>query len=522
MSNELIRQMQAPSFYAHNVTAPIQVVQTHISFVILTGPFAYKIKKPVDLGFLDFSSLALRKHYCEEELRLNRRFAPRLYLDVLPVYESGGRYSFDAPSGEAEPVEYVLQMRQFREEDLLTHCLERGELTEDHMRTVAEKMVKAHARAETNEYIAGFGAPDRIRAIMDDNFAITRRYADRTISDEQLAAMESGIYGVLDRDRDLLDARSREGCTRECHGDLHLRNMCWFEGEIQFFDCIEFNEQYRFIDVMYELAFLAMDLEYRGAPALANVLINTYLEHSGDYSGAALLPMYMAVRGLVRGNVSSILLDEPEVAEHEREHALDSARSHFAYAAQRIKPSRPQLILVCGVSGVGKTTVACELAKRLGAIHIRSDVVRKHLAGVPLHERSDAIYSDAITRRTYGRLADLASPLLDHGWTVVLDATYRRAAFRDEAQNRAANAGAGFRIVHLDAPIDVLKERIRARLEDVSDATPELIDAQIGEFEPFTTDEQPNVVEVNASETVAFDDLVSALHTPPRRHDVHD
>lgn len=511
MTDALLEQMRDPAFYPHEVTQDVHVVQTHISYVFLTGPYAYKIKKPVDLGFLDFTTLELRKHYCDEELRLNRRFAPSLYLDVVPIFPRDDRFSFEPPDPKAEPAEYALKMRQFREEDLLTHCLDRGEVTEDHMRQVAEKLVAAHAAAETNERIAAFGAPERIRTIMDENFDITERYVGRTIEREQFEAIRNGVYGVIDGDLAAIAGRARNGYTRECHGDLHLRNMCWFAGEIQFFDCIEFNEKYRYIDVMYELAFLAMDLEYRDAPALANVLVNAYLELSGDYGGATLLPMYMAVRALVRGNVSSILHDEPDVAAEERDHALESARQHFAYAARRVEANAPRLILVCGLSGVGKTSVARELAKRLGAIHLRSDVIRKHAYGVSLDERSTAIYSPEQTTATYRRLVEIAAPLLAHGWAVILDATFRDAAFRQDALRVARERHVPVSIVHLHAPPEVLAQRIRQRTADASDATPELLAEQAAQFEPFSTEERQRLLDIDATRRIPFDDLAGRL-----------
>ncbi len=510
MSDDLIRQMSTPEFFGLPASSAIRHVQTHISHVFLTGQFAYKVKKPVNLHFLDFTTLDKREHFCREELRLNRRFAPGLYLGVVPIFEHAGRFSLDSPTPTARPVEFALKMRQFADHDLLTHWIEDGRLTEPHVRDIARKMVRLHAAASTNAHIASFGMPDAVRKMIADNFAALERFIGGAISREQFDRIRESVMGAIQRDRALIEARARGGRIRECHGDLHLRNMCWFDGEIQFFDCIEFNEEYRCIDVMYELAFLAMDLDYRGRGDLANALTNEYLEQSGDYAGAVLLPAYLAVRAWIRSKVACLMLDDPEVSDDERAEARNSAAAHFGYAERRAQSRPPMLILVSGVSGTGKSTVARELAKRLDAIHIRSDAVRKHLAGVPLTEHTEAIYSEASTDATYTALADHARRLLRAGWTVILDATFLRAQHRVAARAAADEYSAAFRIVHLNAPESVLRARISARKADVSDAAPELVREQLIGFEEFIADEQAHVVEVDASGRIDYDVMQQA------------
>lgn len=511
MLENLVRQMSSPEFYGLSAQCPIRHVQTHISHVFLTGDTAYKVKKPVKLHFLDFSTLEKREHFCREELRLNRRFAPTLYLEVVPIYQDAGRYSFAARNDAAKPVEFALKMRQFDERDLLTHWLLDGKLTEAHVRDIARKMARLHRESNTDTYVQAFGMPDAVEKMIEDNFEAVEPFVGRAIDRDRFNRIRESVIQSLRGNRALIERRAREGRVRECHGDLHLRNMCWFAGELQFFDCIEFNEEYRCIDVMYELAFLAMDLDYRGRPDLTNALINEYLEQSGDYGGAVLLPVYLAVRAWIRSKVACLMLDDPELSPEEHAEARKSAAAHFDYAERRIQSRSPALILVSGASGTGKSTVARELAKRLDAVHIRSDAVRKHLCGVSLDEHRTDLYTTEFTEQTYAEIADRARDLLAVGWTVILDATYVRAKHRAAARAVAVEAGVPIHIVHLSAPAYILRERVAGRARDVSDATPDLVAQQLSAFEAFRAEELRHLVEVSAVDTVDVDALARRI-----------
>ncbi|MEK7793473.1 MAG: adenylyl-sulfate kinase, partial [Candidatus Hydrogenedentota bacterium] len=299
---QLVAAMSRPEFYSHPVRPPIQVRQTHISYVFLTGDFAYKIKKPVDFGFLDFSTLEQRRHFCEEELRLNRIFAPALYVDVLPIYKRTAQFSF-SPAVDSDIVEYALRMRQFREEDLWENVFDRGGLGDSHVTEITGVLVQLHAKARADEYVAQFGAPRLVRKVAEETFLQVSRNVGHLRNADFLRPAEAFAERFLQVHAGLFQRRVNEKRIRECHGDLHLRNICFFEGAIQLFDRIEFNEEFRNIDVVYDLAFLVMDLADRGRRDLANLLWNTYVEESGDYEGALLMRFYAMMRALIRVKV---------------------------------------------------------------------------------------------------------------------------------------------------------------------------------------------------------------------------
>ena len=307
----LIQQMLKPEFYPHPVTEPIELIQTHISYVLLTGEYAYKVKKPVNFGFLDFTALAQRKYFCEEELRLNQRGAPHLYLEVLPITKEDHQLSLN---GEGEPIEYALKMCQFPQEALFIHLFEKGDLTEKWMEDLGRVVAKFHTQAQTNEAIRGFGSVSQIREAIDQNYEQTKQYINGPQTQEQFDRTRKFTDKFFQEQQALFDKRVANNRIRECHGDLHLGNICFWKDQILLFDCIEFNQSFRFVDVMYDVAFVVMDLEAQKRPDLANAFLNTYVEETGDWEGLRVLPMYLIRQAYVRAKVTSFLLDEPEIA----------------------------------------------------------------------------------------------------------------------------------------------------------------------------------------------------------------
>ncbi|MGB7414701.1 MAG: phosphotransferase, partial [Thermosynechococcaceae cyanobacterium] len=277
----LIQKMLQPEFYPHPVTEPIKLLQTHISYVFLTGDYAYKVKKNIKFGFLDFSTLALRSHFCQEELRLNRRLAPDLYLAVLPITQSPQGYFSLKHSGTA--VEYTVQMRQFQESGL--DLFHQGQLTPEIMQTLAKQVAQFHQIAATNAEICANGSATAINEIDENNFQLSLPFVGWTQTEKQFEQTYGYIKGFVHEHEDWYAQRQAEGKIRECHGDLHLNNLCLFKDQIQVFDCIEFNTEFRNIDTIYDVAFLVMDLEFNDRPDLANAFLNTYLERTGDYWG---------------------------------------------------------------------------------------------------------------------------------------------------------------------------------------------------------------------------------------------
>lgn len=509
--SSLIEQMQHPAFFPHSVESPIRVVQTHISFVVLTGPYAYKLKKEVDLGFLDFSSLAKRHFYCMEELRLNSLFAPDLYVDVVSIFERQGQYTFEA--GDSEPVEYAVRMHQFDESELLIHVLERGELTIDLATQLGERIAGIHKRTPVISPANTYGSADTMRESIRLNFATIEPFVGCVFPVEQRDRLNAFCLEVVEANAALLSRRIEQGFIRECHGDLHLRNICIHQHVIELFDRIEFNDAFKNIDTLYDLSFLLMDLRYRGHPELATRVMNVYLEVTGDYDGVVLLPLYECVRAIIRGEVSLLLSADDEADATVRAHAESEGVRHLDHAEEYTRKQKGSIVATCGLSGSGKSTFAGALALRSGAIHIRSDALRKHLSGVGLHARGADIYSSEHTVATYSRLIDLGVALSVAGHHVILDATFEQAQYRGLLIDRAKSANVVLHFAHCAAPIDIIRKRLAERTLDVSDATVELTDRQIEEFETFSEDEAALRIEVDTTREDAVNAVLNMLST---------
>ncbi|MES1023338.1 AAA family ATPase [Gloeocapsa sp. BRSZ] len=492
----LIQQMMQPEFYPHPVKEPIELIQTHVSYVLLTGDYAYKLKKPVNFGFLNYSTLELRQHFCQEELRLNQRGAGEIYLEVLPITQQD-RYHL---GGMGEPVEYVLKMRQFPQEALFLSMFERGELDEARMEELGRVVAQYHAQTATNDYIRKFGEVEQVRQSIDENYDQTVKYIGGSQTRSQFEETKKYTDNFFAQRQQLFTDRIANDWIRECHGDLHLRNICLWHDKILLFDCIEFNEPFRFVDVMFDIAYAVMELEMLRRPDLGNAYLNTYIEQTGDWEGLQVLPLYLSRQSYVRAKVNSFLLDDPGVPETVKQEAAKTAAAYYKLAWEYTKPRQGKLILMSGLSGSGKSTVARQLARNTKAIHIRSDAVRKHLAGIPLLERGgDEIYTTEMTQKTYARLLDLGLMLATQGYTVILDAKYDRISLRHEAIASAQVQQLPLQIIHCTAPIEVLRDRLSSRTGDIADATIDLLETQQVAFEPFTTEEHL-VKEVNTTQ----------------------
>lgn len=488
----VIEQMLLPEFYPHPVTEPIQLLQTHISFVLLTGDYAYKVKKPMNFGFLDFSTLEKRKYFCQEELRLNRRLAPDLYLSVLSIVEKDGKYSFDQ-TGEEPPVEYAILMPEFAQEDLLIEMFNSGRLTAEHVKQIGEQLADFHQTALTNDHVNSFGTMESVRSVANDNYASTEKYVGIAQTEEQLAQTRAYTDKFFAENVALFSDRIAKGKVRECHGDVHLKNICLYQYQIQIFDCIEFNEPFRNSDVLYDAAFLLMDLQFRGRRDLANIFLNTYLERTGDYEGVVLLPLHCSMRAYIRAKVTSFLLDDPNIPADVKANAQTEASAYYKLAWEYTQPNQGKLIIMSGVSGSGKSTTAKAIASQQDAIYLRSDAIRKQIAGIDLMQRGgDHIYTPEMTAKTYTRLAELGALLASKGFTVILDAKYDRLSLRSQAIAAAQSQNIPVEIIYCSAPVEILEQRLRDRAaanSDIADATVELLTSQLDAFEDFTTEE---------------------------------
>ncbi|AKG22604.1 bifunctional aminoglycoside phosphotransferase/ATP-binding protein [Calothrix sp. 336/3] len=487
----LIEQMLEPGFYPHPVKEPIQLIQTHVSYVLLTGDFAYKVKKPVNFGFLDYSTLAKRSHFCQEELRLNQRGAAELYLQVLPITLEGDKYLLN---GEGDAVEYVLTMQQFPDGALLSEMFAAGTLQESHMQELGKVVAEYHVRAEINDYIQSFGEVQQVRSAIDENYQQTMKYIGVAQTQEQFEKTKQYTDDFFATRPELFASRIQGKLIRECHGDLHLRNIALWHDKILVFDCIEFNEPFRFVDVMYDVAFTVMDLEARQSRELGNVFLNTYVEQTGDWEGLQVLPLYLSRQAYVRAKVTSFLLDDPGVPETVKEEAAQTAAAYYKQAWEYTQPRTGKLILMSGLSGSGKSTTARQLAKQLGGIQIRSDAVRKHLVGIPLMQRGgDEVYSAEMTEKTYHRLIELGVLLAAQGFVVILDAKFDKQKWRELAIAQAQSHNLPLEIIHCTAPVEVIQERLHQRQGDIADATADLLTSQMQQAEAFSEAEKPYV-----------------------------
>jgi aminoglycoside phosphotransferase family enzyme/predicted kinase len=505
----LLEQMQSADFYPHPVQEPIELVQTHASAVLLTGDYAYKLKKPVNFGFLDFSTLAKRKYFLEQELCLNQPVAPDIYLEVLPIAQTGEEFIL----GEGERIcEYVLKMHQFPQESLLSNLFAAGKLTEAHLEALGTAVASFHLQTQTNDYIRSFGEVEKIAIAIAENYQQTEQYIGIAQTQKQYDETKQFTDDFLEEKRNLFKNRQECGKIRECHGDLHLRNICWWHDKIQLFDRIEFNESFRFVDVMYDVAFAVMDLEARGRQDFSYLFLNTYLEQTGDWQGLQVLPLYLSRQAYVRAKVTSLLLNDVAIPDTAKREAIETAANYYHLAWRYTQRSHGQLFLMSGVSGSGKTTVARQLAKHLGAIHIRSDAVRKHLAGIPLHERGgDDLYAPQMTQDTYNRLLALAELLVTQGYSVILDAKYDRQRWREGAIAFAQSAQIPLRILYCTAPREILRDRLTQRTGDISDATPSLLVQQMAAADPLTPPEQTYVIAIETTRADWFPRLMREI-----------
>lgn len=500
MSGTIDRMLQ-PEFYPHQVKEPIELIQTHVSYVLLTGEFAYKVKKSVNFGFLDYSTLEKREHFCHQELEMNKRGAPDLYLEVLAIALVDGKLVL---GGSGEIVEYVLKMRQFPQDVLLSEMFEQGKLIEAHMEDLGRVVAQYHDRAQTSDRIRSFGEVAQVRQAIDENYEQTTKYIGGPQTQSQYEETKRYTDNFFSERSQLFANRIKNNFIRECHGDLHLRNICLWQDKILLFDCIEFNEPFRFVDVMYDVAFTVMDLQARQCPEFGNAFLNTYVEQTGDWEGLQVLPLYLSRQAYVRAKVNSFLLDDPGVPAQVKENAKSTAADYYKLAWEYTKPRPGRLILMSGLSGSGKSTTAKHLARKLDAIHIRSDAVRKHLGGIALSERGgDDLYTPEMTQKTYDRLLQLGIMLASQGFAVILDAKYDRVDLRMNAIDIADFQQIPLQIIHCSAPIDVLKQRLQQRTGDIADATADLLESQIAAAEAFTPVEQSYVRSLDTSQPIA-------------------
>lgn len=470
---EPITALLDSALYPHPVDE-IVLVQTHISYVVLAGEYVYKLRKPVDFGFLDFSTPRKRLNDCVREIELNSRLCPGLYLGVVRLRHDGRRYSLDGPG---RVVEYAVKMHRLPQERMMDALLATGELSVEMVEELAQKIAAFHALPPAKS-VARYGSLRVIRRNWEENFAQTAAYVGRTIAPQDYRLLQDWVRVFMRRERRRFEHRVRTGRIRDGHGDLRASAVCYANG-ICVFDCIEFNNRFRYGDVAADIAFLVMDLSARGRPDLAAAFAEHYQAVSGDTGLAALLPFYACYRAYVRGKVESFRLDEREVSTGEKAQAVETARAAFALASDYARRHpMPLLVIVSGLSGTGKSALAHILAPALGAELFASDQVRKELAGIgSTTHRNDpygaGIYTPRFTARTHAELFRRAGAALAAGRSVILDATFIARTRRDQARRLAQQAGAHVICIECRASEAVVRARLQQRADEpgsVSDA----------------------------------------------------
>lgn len=485
---KLIAALRDPRRYPHAVKK-VRVIETHISWMLLAGRYAYKIKKAVDLGFLNYSDLDARRICCEEEVRLNRRTAPGIYLDTVAIGGSSESPVFGAQAA----IEYAVRMRRFTSNNLLSRLLKRGKLVPHHIDHLAAAIAHFHAGLPTVESVSPFGTDASIHAAAQQNFEQLNLLLTDESDRKSIATLMRASEDEFVASKSIFEERRKQGFVRECHGDLHLGNIALIGDEPVPFDGIEFNPALRWIDVMDEVAFTMMDLLHHNHPALAWRFLNAYLEAGGDYAGAAVLHFYLAYRAAVRAKVCAIRAGQSDISKRAKAHELDACRSYLVLAQQCLVPQQAALIITQGLPGSGKTTFSQYALERMGAIRIRSDVERKRLFGLSALESSSSnvgdIYGSEATARTYARLHELARKLLQAGYTVIVDAAFVRRDEREQFRALAQNLLLPFAIASLRAADTTLRERIRQRRNDASEADVTVLEKLQAVQQPLSVDE---------------------------------
>jgi len=449
--------------------------------VFLAGERAYKLKRAVRFPYMDYSTVDLRRQMCAQELVVNRRTAPKLYLEVRPIIRDGGVLRFGSEIESDRSVDSVVVMQRFDQSALLENLRRSGGLTPQLMRLVAEAVASFHAEAEVKR---DFGKEADISAAIEGNAAMLKLTLGRPFLAERIAQYESMARRVLSRIAQLLGQRRQNGHVRRCHGDLHLNNILVLDGRPVLFDAIEFNDRFACIDVLYDLAFLLMDLDQHGLREHANIAFNRYLELSGEHAGLAAMPLFLSCRAAVRAH-TTVAAAEIRKEDNVRGRLMRDAAALLDRAVDYLADSAPRLIAIGGLSGTGKSTLAHALSPLLGAspgaVVIRSDVIRKRLLGVADSVRlPESAYTRSIGKRVYERIADIASDTLASGYTAIADAVYGTENARQEIAETALRHGAKFDGLWLEGPPALLENRIVTRRSDASDATPDVLRAQLG------------------------------------------
>lgn len=468
---QLIRALQNPKIYPEQ-PPKVELVQTHISAIFLVGDRVYKIKKPVDFGFLDFTTLEKRKYFCEQEVALNRRLCPEIYLGVVEIKGQDGQIFIGQEQGEV--IEYAVLMKKLPSEKMMDRLLAQGKVSAATLQRLASKIASFHKQAKSDEEISAYGQLQVIQQNIEENFVQTEKYVGTCLPPNSFQEIKENTYRFLENKKNLFKQRITSGMIRDGHGDLHLQHICLTD-EILIFDCIEFNDRFRYGDVAADIAFLLMDLDYHGFPMLSAELAAYYLRDTKDWPLYLLLNFYKSYRAYVRGKVTSFRLEEKEISPPEKESILKEAQRYFSlahYYAQKLNV--PTIFLMGGLIGTGKSTVARALGNLFHWPVLSSDVIRKELANLPPQTRclenfQQGIYAPDFSQRTYQTLYAQAEQILRAGNSVIIDASFNKKKYRAMGMELASKIGANIFFLECTCPAEEIKKRLARRASDIQE-----------------------------------------------------
>jgi uncharacterized protein len=508
----LIKNLQNTQLYDYPIKQ-FKVLETHISWVILTGQFAYKVKKPCNLEFLDFTSLEQRHYYCQEEVRLNKRLAPNLYLDIVPIT---GSIEQPQIGGTGTVIEYAIKMQEFSQHDLFDRLLAKQLLVPTLIDQLAEILAKFHQAAHVCDPQKQYGSPEQVHAPVIQNFDQCRGFLTEKSDISLLKRLQAWAEQEYQRLLPVFTQRKQAGFIRECHGDVHLGNIVLIDQHPVIFDCIEFNESFRWTDVMADPGFLAMDLEFHQKSDYANRLINDYLQLTGDYEGLTVLKYYKAYRAMVRAKVS--LFQDVQTSSDKHTALRDKFHRCAALAASYTIRTRPTLLITHGFSASGKSTLTQLLVNHQHYIQLSADAERKRSAHMERYDSSrsglyEDLYHPDVTAKNYQRLAELAELVLQAGYNVIVDASFLEQRYREQFFKIAKILNVAFFIIHCQTSIESLQQRIATRQQgqSLSEANEAVLKMQIAAYQDIAADEQRHVIAIDTEKIQDTDELQSIL-----------
>jgi aminoglycoside phosphotransferase family enzyme/predicted kinase len=484
---ELIAFLRSPNSYPHHASS-VRLIETHISWVFIVSPFVFKVKKAVNLGFADFSTLEKRRYFCQRELELNRRLCPNLYLDVLPIYKNAGSFSFN-PSGEV--VEYALKMRELPDGWFLNELLARDAVSESEIQRIVTRLHDFYAAENPTDEIEECGRADKLKISTDENFTQIRPFVGNRISATALETIQHFTNSFYAINEELFQERIRQRRILDCHGDLRLDHVHITPDAVTIFDCIEFNDRFRFIDIANDLAFLAMDFDFENRHDLANFFLRIAARDFDDPGILKPASFYKCYRAVVRGKVESIQAISQHAVNAEN-HARRAIRYFHLGLRYSVAGSDPTLLVVMGKVGTGKSTIARQLGHELDWPVFSSDEIRKRLAGLPLTQRTPRelhahVYSQKMTQRTYKELIERGLAAVTERGGAVLDATFSRRSQRDVLWTECHKAGARLHVVELEAADERIIQRLAKRETSGSDIS----DARVEDFAKLSAAYEP-------------------------------